>query len=489
MSHSTSNRLFVNTFLAVVSKNLINILVFFSGIFLIRLLPTDDYGRYSYVSSVAGIFGVVINFGLNNYFLREMSREKDRSADHLANFLGLQTLLALITFAVILGMAFFHHDGAISQGLALFGLSTFLASLFCPLMCILASRLRNDLVYYEMLLQAFLQLALTAVGFWASLPLTYYFAIPLITAAIRLLHSAIDSWRNGLIRRPSFKFKTWGKIFHGSLPFAVLTIVNVVYMKQDVVLFSNLKTYHWTAVYSVASRFAYILIILPAAFTENLYPVFSERKHEDHSRYRLLLEKYTYYNFALCLPLAVGGCLEAQGLIRLFFGERYLEATMPFCLYLFIPVLVSLYIACNHYLIAFGKTWNLVWVAIAGLVVNLAANLVVLTTFDGIAAMTGATLVTLSTEALLCGFSFYFIRRMDRFEFPLRRFVRVLPALACMAGVLWVVPLATTMLRVAIGAMVYGLGIWFFGAILPDDRARILGYLRRAPALDPLEPV
>src|SRR5262245_30238640 len=134
-------RIYLYTLLAMISKGLVNIFVFFASILLIRILTKEDYGKYSYVSSIASIFGVLINFGLSNYFVREMSRETENAKAHFATFLGMQISLALAVFVILTGIAFSHDDPDYFFGILLFGGGICITSLVGPFMGFLTARL------------------------------------------------------------------------------------------------------------------------------------------------------------------------------------------------------------------------------------------------------------------------------------------------------------------------------------------------------------
>jgi len=472
-------QIYINTFLGLLSKNSVNILIFFAGIFLIRFLDTEDYGKYAYVSSAVGIFGVLVNFGLNNYFIREMSREPDKAKEHLSIFLGLQLTFAFIIFLVIVIIAFFHQDPDLRFGFLVFGLAIFVASLFSPFSSILGAKLRNDIAYVEMFVQALVQLGLTSVGFIARMPLLYYMSIPFAASSFRLLHNLFDNWRKGWVAGPSFDRQKWMKALKQGLPFGILTGINIIYMKMDILMFASLENNYWTAVYSVASKLIYMLVILPTVFVENLYPVFSRAKIGEKDQYKALLSKFTLYNWVLCLPLLVGGVMESRGIIELLFGERYLNAILPFCIYLALPLLVALYIASNHYLIAHHKTWFLVKVAFFGLIVNFFGNLGVLLRYDGVAAMVGSSSVTIFTEILLCGFSLYYIWKEEALSLSKKRFMKTIYANIIMAGFLYFLPYEPVLARISLAAIVYAISIWFIGVLEHEDREKIKNLLLR----------
>ncbi len=459
-----------NTSLALIFKVGSYLLGAVTGLALVRLMSVEDFGRYSYVTGLIGIASVFASLGLVQHFMREMTVDLQNSRVLLRQFFGLQIILSTLIVLTLIFLSFFYEDKIVHRGIIFVSLGLWLAIPANPSTAILFSQGRSELVALEMLSQAFFALILAAIGFFFTLPLSYYFLIPLFSTALRNVESFYIHKRLKNLVLPTFKLSQIFAAFLKGLPYTLIVAINILYMQMDILLFGHLQGPAAVGVYFVAGRLAYVLVFIPYTLGESLVSLFGKNLG-DHSVSREIISKYYFYALLICLPIAIGGGFEAKSIVHVFFGERYEDASLPMAIYLWLPVLVCLYVPTNHFLIATGRIWSLVKVATLSLVINAVSNFAVISNLSGRSAMVGSALATLGSELIVIFMSIYLCVKLGAFQFPwIRVFKLLLVQLALFVGILS--PFENLFLRVGLAAISYAICAWIF-VLHNDERVRL----------------
>ena len=74
---------------------------FFYLIFSARYLGPELFGLLTFGLAFTGIFGLLLDLGLNNLAIREVARDKSRANVYLSNITFIKLLMGVVTFGLI----------------------------------------------------------------------------------------------------------------------------------------------------------------------------------------------------------------------------------------------------------------------------------------------------------------------------------------------------------------------------------------------------
>ena len=85
-----------NTLFVTLGQILLKIFGFLFGVFVVRQLGDEQYGRYSIVVAWVGLFSIFVELGVTQFVMREMARSGARATALFWNLIGIRLMLALI---------------------------------------------------------------------------------------------------------------------------------------------------------------------------------------------------------------------------------------------------------------------------------------------------------------------------------------------------------------------------------------------------------
>ncbi|HEY3122262.1 MAG TPA: oligosaccharide flippase family protein, partial [Vicinamibacteria bacterium] len=88
-----------------------NLLLFLLGFLAARYLAPEAFGVYSTAFAFVGLFRILPDFGMSYAATLSISRERSTARETVANLLGFQAALSLVTLALCLGLGRTRYSG------------------------------------------------------------------------------------------------------------------------------------------------------------------------------------------------------------------------------------------------------------------------------------------------------------------------------------------------------------------------------------------
>jgi O-antigen/teichoic acid export membrane protein len=171
------------------------------------------------------------------------------------------------------------------------------------------------------------------------------------------------------------------------------------------------------------------------------------------------------------LPLAAGGSLVAEPIIRTVYGPDFAQSAVPFRILVWSLVTVYGNAAFAFLLLARDGDRRYLFATTAGASLNVGLNLVVIP----IAGMFGAALTTIASEITVFGLIVWWTRDVSRTAVSAALRMAIVPTVA-MSLLVW--PVRESIVAVPVGVVVYGLVAVLTRAVPVKrlfDRSRPLG--------------
>ncbi len=373
-------------------------------IILARGLGPRLLGIYATLTALTGILAILVDFGTDMTLTRQAARDRLR-VRRLAAAAGLaKTLftfwpaaLVLVLFPLFQGYDETQTRLAFALGLLVLALegvwSVFSASL--------KGLERMAPVARINVAGAAIQTAVALSVFVVPWPLAAAAAALAASATLRVLCGWF-SFRRSTEAPPATARQQplTGEIRTLAPAAAVFFLTSVVFTlhdRLDIVLVSLISGAEEAGYYGIASRFTAWLSILPGAMVAALYPYLSRRPDRDPTTFRRLRWAAVIYGTAAALAALVVG----RPLIVLALGSEYAPAWGPLALRAWVLPLMMFahFLAIRLY--SQGRERQVAWRTAAALLVNLAANLVLVPLYGGMGAAAAAVASGLTVTILL----------------------------------------------------------------------------------------
>lgn len=387
---------------------------------LFRYLGPLLSGQYQFVLSFVTIFGIIVDFGIQQYVTKKISEDPSKAKQYFHNFLAVEVVLVILIYGAIAGVGWLgHYELPVFKAILVAGLGTALNGLTYPFLSVMSSFYDLRKVAVINFINSVINVGIIFSAIYFGFGIVFLASNQVIFALLGLflyyqfikkhipspdIGKAIVSLDRSLVK----------SIFKAALPFALLVGFSTVYNRIDVVLITHMLGYTETGFYTAAYKFFDLLGFFPAVVSHSLYPVFASLMARGAvSEIQLILERYLRFLMALAIPMAVGGMLLAKEIIMVMAGPDYLSAAPTLAILVWAPAVLFVYIAVNSIVIS-QLTKFAVIITSANVVFNVIGNLLLLPYFG----IRGAAIMTIVSELIQGAFYFYFVyKKITPFRF------------------------------------------------------------------------
>lgn len=378
---------------------------FVFAIVMYRLLTQEEVGVYTFAVVVFVWFDIFTNFGLDLFLIREVSQDKARSGFYFFNTTTLRLWLSVVGLGILFvfmaawqqGAEPLPSDGLVAMVLLYVGLfpaslSKGMTSLYYAYeqaekpAAIATITTINKAVFGVIVLV----LGYGIVGLAAVSILNNILTFAVLVWAGRALIGRIRSWR------PDFSLIR--NMVSESLPLMLNHFLATIFFQFDIVILQALRGAVIQAQYSTSYKWLLAINIIPAFFTQALFPVMSRQAAEDKAA---LQRSYSFgikLLVTLAIPLAVAFTALADVLTLILAGPSYLpDAAIALRLMIWSIPFGWMNSLTQYALIALGLQRALTWAFFGAVSFNVITNLIFIPQFG----YRAAAVTTIASEAIL----------------------------------------------------------------------------------------
>ena len=382
------------------------------AIVMYRLLLPMDVGIYNFAIVLFVAFDIFTNFGLDLLLIREVSQQRKLAGRYLYSSAFFRLVLSVAGAPLLAGLLLlWQRSGAeaiTSEGMLAIGLlyiGLFPASLSKGMTSLFYANEQAEKPAAIATITTMNKAVLGVIMLLIGHGIVGLAAVSIFNNFLTLL---VLLWAGRkFIGRTGFglpDFKLIGQMARESFPLMLNHFLATVFFQVDIVILQALKGAEVVAQYGTAYKWLLAINIVPAFFTQALFPVISRQAKDDLDA---LSRSYSFgikLLFALTLPLAVAFTVLAEQLTHILAGARYLpQGAIALQLMIWSIPIGWMNSLTQYALIALGLQ-RLVTRAFAFAVVfNIVANIIFIPRY-GIAA---AAIATIASElALILPFMF-----------------------------------------------------------------------------------
>ena len=431
---------------------------------LARRLGTEGFGQLGFATAIASYLLLVPNLALQDLGARAVSRDPSHASVILGSvtrvrlLAGMGGALALVLLAALLPLA-----GDVRALLMLNALVVIPIALNASWVEKAMERSRAVGLALVTTQTVFVLAVMVLVHGPADL-----LRVPPIQAAAELVGAM---WLlRGLRRAVRDGSLSHGlAVLRGAGAMIATRLLRAVIVTADIVLLGFLVAGEQVGLYSAAYRVCFLL----TAIASSAHVVFQPRimrAHDDAVAASRVLTDAVWMSFALGAPLVAGGIFVAGDLLALLFGEPYRSAAPAFRLLLLSIGVLFLHGCMQAAFVARHRMPVQTGITAAAAVLNVALNLLLIAPLG----IVGAAIATLAAEVLILVATIVILWRW-RWRPAARVLRRPALATALMLAVLAGLPTDWPVLvRIAIGAILYIIGLGALGGLPPQFRAHLV---------------
>jgi O-antigen/teichoic acid export membrane protein len=448
-------------------------------IYAARLMGAAQYGVFSYALGVAAFLSIFADIGINTILTREVARGGSHEARYFSTAWWIKAALtAAAALLVIVAWPMFSPVGnaTLMMIVALLiisdGVRDFLAAFF-------RGRERMEL---DALIAVATNAAIAAGGVAVllyvsrgayALTLTYaagaafgaLVALALLRKRIAQLLRAFD-WR---LVRP---------LIAASWPVAILGTFGAFMLSTDTIMIGWLRSETEIGYYAASQRIVHLLYVVPLILSSALFPRLSRivggNEKKTSNRF---IENGLSCAFLLAIPIAVGGAVLGDPIVKFVYGAQYAPAILSFKILVSSVIFVFPGMLLTDVALAHNRQKTLSTLGICAATANIILNALLIPLY-GIA---GSALGTLIVACFYHAASWRLIRRMHNVQLG-RRVIKMAGAGLAMGAYAYILNLAggNILLNVLSSGMFYMLLLHLLKEQTLSTALEVIGAGRKA---------
>lgn len=385
-------------------------------IYAARVLGVENWGVFSYTITVAAVFMIFSDIGLNAILTRETSKNPELREKYLSTALFIKIALLVFSASLIIFVA--PNFTKLEQAKPLLLLAALL---------FIIDNLREfgfsvnralEKMEQEAFVKILINFLMTALGFFFLIKFTSPSSLLIAYIIASFIGFLLILWflRNyfkNLIHH--FNKKLIKPILSSAWPFALFGLLSTIMINTDILMLGWFKTAKDVGLYSIAQKPIQIFYIIPILITTAAFPAIAKLAQKDDTRLRNIMEKSISFLLMIGLPIFAGGLILGKEIITVLFGNEYLLATAPFKI-LLITILIFFPITLINYAIfAYDKQKSIVKFLVVGALGNIALNYLLIPNYGII----GAAIATVFMQILINTLIWQKMKKINNFKiFP-----------------------------------------------------------------------
>ncbi len=467
----TVKRVAKNSLLPMGLQLLNKIIDFAFAMLMLRILAPEMAGRYYFAVAFIGYFDILVRFGLGTLLTREVSKDREQGNRYLSTVTILRGLLWLTSVPLMAVVVLVYALAGqmtpdIVLAIALFAVGMIFSNLADGFSAVFYAYEKMEYPAAISTVTTVTRVSLGALVLLMGLGFVGLAAVSVVANLVSAIILGILVVRHCFKPHPEWDPQRAKWMMNTSFPLMINLLLATVFFRIDVLLLKPMQGDAVVGYYSAAYKYIDGLNIIPAYFTQAIFPLMS--RYADSAR-DSLLRAYTLslrLLLIIALPIAFGTPFVAGGLIMVLGGAEYMPDSM-IALQILIWFLPFSFVnsVTQYVLIAIDQQRFLTKAFLIGVSFNIVANLLVIPVYS----YKGAAVVTILSEfALLIPFYYAIRKHLGRLPW-FSLFWRPTVASVVMAVVMWLLSGLPWPFLIPVGGAVYLVVLTLIGGFRQPD--------------------
>ena len=372
------------------------------GVWIARYLGPEQFGSLSFAIAFTWLFGAISTLGLPEIVVRDLVRKPDTKLETLGTAAALLFLGGVLTYCLILITIFWIRPED--------QLAKILVAILGSTMLFKASEIAvywfesQVISKYTVWVQNGSFLIFAGIKVLLILNGTPLIAFAWITLGEALIASIMLSIMLGIhgprLRQLCVSLARAKILLKDSWPLLLSSIAVVVYMKIDQIMLGQMVGDKAVGIYSAAVRISEVWYFIPTMIVASVFPAILKARNSSEEQYYKKLQ----HLFDLMLWLSIGIALPmtflSESVIKILFGETYLDASSILSIHIWASVFVFLGVASSKWFIAENRQILSFQRTTIGALANVILNFLFIPQFQAVGAAT-ATIISYAIATII----------------------------------------------------------------------------------------
>jgi len=451
--------------------------------FYLRVLGPADAGSFATAIATAGLFEIVANYGLNILLIRDVSQDRSQAGRFLLNssvlrmFTAVVAALPIVVYLVMTAQGPNPLSTAEVTAIILMMIGMVFSGLALGVSGLFYVHEEAEIPAAMSTVSTILKVGLGVAVLLAGFSFVGLSAVSIVVNVVTLILLSILALRRFELHGP---WTLDGPMIRSMLrlgfPLMLIHLLQTVFISIDVLLLRQLlpdgeRVVGW---YNSAWKWFNALQIIPSYFTLALFPIISRAIRENMESARRMYRTSLKLMLLLALPIAALTTFAAPLLIGLLGGAEFLpQGAVALQIIIWSIPFGWLNSVTNYVLIALGLERMQPRAFAVAVGFNILCNYLFIPTYGFVAA--GITTI-LSEVVLLTMFAYYLRQRGAGLDW-LRLVARPVLLTVAMLAAMWLGNQAHLIVALALGLLIYPVGLVVLRIIEPDERQAIAAVL------------
>jgi O-antigen/teichoic acid export membrane protein len=269
-----------------------------------------------------------------------------------------------------------------------------------------------------------------------------------------------------------FNLSLWKKILNKSWPLAITIVLNLIYLRADVIILSIFWPAAAVGLYGATYKVIDVLTTLPFMFAGLVLPILTAAWQEKNTAYfKKVLQKSFDFMAIVAIPLIIGAQFLAGPIMTMTAGRDFAASGTILKLLIFAVAAIFLGTMFSHAVIALDKQRKMIGFYVFTSLSSLIAYFVFIPRYSYF----GAAAITIYSEVLVAIFSAYCVFRYGKFLVNLRTSAKALLSGAVMGGFIYLFPayyqttLGGLIFIILLASLIYFFTLYLMGGVKPED--------------------
>lgn len=447
----------------VVSKPVWFVFLMYSA----RALGPDEFGRYMLSVGIISLFTGLLEGGVDIHTMRTLAADNQRYRAMISYTLWIKTAsgIAAVALAYALGSVIpaFMPDLSLFLAAAVYGTANLILT---HIRIVIRSFEIMKYEAFSIIVEKVLVMLLCGIVLFVA-PTAEWFGVMFAAAyAVVCVVSVLMVVRTiGLPDRPRQFVKNFFEIIRPSLPFAMMNMFIIVYLRSGTLLLSYL-TGDDTAVgyFNAGFRLVEAFVLVPSILVAPLYPVWT-RLISDIAAIRLLSLDALRIISAISIAIAFPVALFHREFTALVFGEQYSPAAESIGIICASMVPIGLNWIVGSLVAISGRQRIANWCILAVTIVNIGLHIYLIQGFGVI----GAAITVLITELLIMFSNWWIIREYLPFDQVAPILGKIVLSMLISGVVVNIIPGISAINGIFVSVLLLAVGYGLTGVIRSSD--------------------
>jgi O-antigen/teichoic acid export membrane protein len=471
-----AGRVAANTVIQVVTKIVTTGLSLIVIALTTRYLGRYGFGQYTIAITFVTFFSIAADLGLTLVTTQLISRPGANVSRVMSNLFSFRLISGFIIIGIAPLIVFLTpYDPVVKQGVGIAAIAFYFVLLSQIFVSLFQKELRTDKIAIAEVVSRIFVLALTMWAIASDFGVIGLLWIIAAGNAVSFVLHYIYAHRYAHI---SFVYDkaVWKDIIQRSWPLVITIVLNLVYLKADILILSLFKSQSDVGLYGAAYRVIDVLVTIPFMIGGTVLPIFAYRwQSNDKENYQRIWQRVFDVSAIMAWPLVIGGFMLADPIMNLVSGPGFAPAGSILKILIIAIGFIFFSAFFSYTMISFDKQRKLIGAYLLTAVTSLVLYFIFIPKFSYFAA----AWITVYSEVLISILAWWIVKKSSGLQISFNRFFKALGAAFIMALVLLVFnfPTATTfglLFAVITGVLIYFVSLYIIRGISKQDIIELL---------------